>query len=69
MFRASLCPSSGAYQLQHQPLVYLRNVVIAVLLVVVGPAGPTSTAITCTDLKTLNLNLKFYCNKSTNIPD
>jgi hypothetical protein len=45
MFRASLCQSSGAYQLQQQqqPLVYLRNVVIAVLLVVVGPAGPTTT--------------------------
>jgi hypothetical protein len=27
MFRASLCPSPGAYQLQQQPLVYLRNVV------------------------------------------
>jgi hypothetical protein len=37
MFRASLCPSSGAYQLQQQPLVYCRNVVVAVLLVVVGP--------------------------------
>ena len=40
MFRASLCPSSGAYQLQQQPLVYRRNVVVAVLLVVVGPARP-----------------------------
>jgi hypothetical protein len=39
MFRASLCPSSGAYELQQQRLVYRRNVVIAVLLVVVGPAG------------------------------
>jgi hypothetical protein len=39
MFRASLCPSSGAYQLQQQPLVYRRNVVVAVLLFVVGPAG------------------------------
>jgi hypothetical protein len=38
MFRVSLCPSSGAYQLQQQPLVYRRNVVVAVLLVVVGPA-------------------------------
>jgi len=36
MFRASLCPSSGAYQLQQQPLVYRRNVVVAVLLAVVG---------------------------------
>jgi len=39
MFRASLCPSSGAYQLQQQSLVYRRNVVVAVLLVVVGPVG------------------------------
>jgi hypothetical protein len=40
MFRASLCPSLGAYQLQQQhPLVYHRNVVVAVLLVVVGPAS------------------------------
>jgi hypothetical protein len=37
MFRASICPSSGAYQLQQQPLVYCRNVVVAVLMVVVGP--------------------------------
>jgi hypothetical protein len=37
MFRASSCPSSGAYQLQQQPLVYCRNVVVAVLLVLVGP--------------------------------
>jgi len=37
MFQASLCPSAGAYQLQQQPLVYRRNVVVAVLLVVVGP--------------------------------
>jgi hypothetical protein len=36
MFRASLCPSSGAYQLQQQPLVYHRHVVVAVLLVVVS---------------------------------
>jgi len=36
MFRAYLCPSSGACQLQQQPLVYRRNVVAAVLLVVVG---------------------------------
>jgi len=35
MFRTSSCPSSGAYQLQQQPLVYRRNVVVAVLLVVV----------------------------------
>jgi hypothetical protein len=32
MFRASLRPSSGAYQLQQQqPLVYRKNVVVAVL--------------------------------------
>jgi len=37
MFQASLCPSSGAYQLQQQPLVYRRNVVVTVLLVVFGP--------------------------------
>jgi hypothetical protein len=37
MFRASLCPSSGAYKLQQYPLIYRRNVVVAVLLVVVGP--------------------------------
>jgi hypothetical protein len=37
MFRASSCPSSGAQQLQQQPLVYRTNVVVAVLLVVVGP--------------------------------
>jgi hypothetical protein len=40
MFRASTCPSLGAYQLQQQqPLVYCRNVAGAVLLVVIGPAG------------------------------
>ena len=36
MFQASLCPSSGAYQLQQHPLVYRRNMVVAVLLVMVG---------------------------------
>ena len=45
MFRASLCPSSGAYQLQQQPLVYCRNVVVAVLLVVVGPDQPQPTTL------------------------
>ena len=44
MFRASLCQSSGAYQLKQQPLVYRRNVVVAVLLVVVGPTTINSTA-------------------------
>ena len=35
MFRASSCPSSAAYQLQQQqqPLVYRRNVVVAVVAV------------------------------------
>jgi len=37
MFWPSLCPSSGAYELQQQPLVYRRKVVVAMLLVVVGP--------------------------------
>jgi hypothetical protein len=50
MFRASLCPSSGAYQLQQQPLVYRRNVVVAVLLVVVGPASPNTTNSTVTTM-------------------
>ena len=48
MFWASLCPSSGAYQLQQQPLVHRRNVVVAVLLVVVGPTGPITTNNTAT---------------------
>jgi len=40
MFRASLCTSSGAYQLQQQqPLVYCGNVAVAVLLAVVGPVA------------------------------
>jgi len=42
MFRATSCPSSGAYQLQQQPLVYHWSVVVAVLLIVVGPTGPTT---------------------------
>jgi len=45
MFRASSCPSSGAYQLKQQPLVYRWNVVVAVLLVVVGPDRPRPTAL------------------------
>ena len=44
MFRASFCPSSGAYQLQQQPLVYRWNVVVAVLLV--GPTTANNTATT-----------------------
>jgi hypothetical protein len=39
MFRAFSRPSSGAQQLQYQPLVYRWNVVVAVLLVVFGPTG------------------------------
>jgi hypothetical protein len=42
MFRESLCPSSGAYQMKQQPLVYRRNVVVAVLLFELWPAGPTT---------------------------
>jgi hypothetical protein len=45
MFRASLYPSSEAYQLQQQPLVYRWNVVVAVLLFVVGPVVPRPTAL------------------------
>jgi hypothetical protein len=40
MFRAFLYPSSGAYHLQQQALVYRRNVVVAVLLAVVETPGP-----------------------------
>jgi hypothetical protein len=45
MFWASSCPSSGAYQLQQQPLVYRWNVVVAALLVVVGLDQPRPTAL------------------------
>jgi len=48
MFWASLCPSSRAYQLQQQTLVYRGNVVVAVLLVVFWLAGPTTTNSTAT---------------------
>jgi hypothetical protein len=49
MFWAFSCPSSGTYQLQQQqPLVYRWNVMVAVLLVVVGPVGPTTTNSTAT---------------------
>ena len=45
MFRASSCPSSGAYQpQQQQPLVYRRNVVVAMLLAVVGSVVRTDRA-------------------------
>jgi hypothetical protein len=44
MFLASLCPSSGAYLLQQQLLVYRWNVVVAVLLAVaVATANNTAT--------------------------
>jgi hypothetical protein len=36
-----LMPISGAYQLHQQPLVYRRDVVVAVLLAVVGPVVTT----------------------------
>jgi hypothetical protein len=45
MFRAFSCLSSGAHQLQQQLLFYLRNVVVAVLLVVVGPDRPRPTTL------------------------
>jgi hypothetical protein len=49
MFRASLFPSSGTYQLQQQQsLVYRRNVAVTVLLAVVGPVGPTTANNTAT---------------------
>jgi len=40
MLRASSCPSPGAYKLRQPPLFYRWNVVLAVLLVVVGPDRP-----------------------------
>jgi hypothetical protein len=42
MFRVSLCPSSGAYQLQQRHLVHRKNVVVAVLL---GADRPRPTAL------------------------
>ena len=60
MFRASSCPSSGAYKLQQQPLVYCRNVVVAVLLVVVGPTGLLRQIILESKDITLGLNAKFF---------
>jgi len=38
-----LMPIIRSLSLQRQPLVYRRNMMVAVLLVVVGPAGPTTT--------------------------
>ena len=47
MFQASYDHHQELQQLQLQPLVYRRSLVIAVLLVVVG-AGPTTTNSTAT---------------------
>ena len=61
MFRASLCPSSGAYQLQQQPLVYRRNVVVAVLLAVVGPTGPEAAAAAVDRLLMMGIRMPETC--------
>ena len=45
MFRASSCPTSGAYQLQQQPLLYRRNVVVAVLLGSYGKPEAAAAAV------------------------
>jgi hypothetical protein len=42
MFWASSCSSSGAYQLQQQPLVYRWNVVVTVLLAGLDRPRPTA---------------------------
>jgi predicted ABC-type exoprotein transport system permease subunit len=58
MFPASSRPPSGAYQLQQQPLVYRWNVVVAVLLVVVGPDErhiSVSSFVVIRNIKILNL--------------
>ena len=75
-FRASSCPSSGVYQLQQQPLVYRRNVVVAVLLAVVGPGEPTTANSTVTTTGSENTYISFlgfvcpriftHSNESTN---
>jgi hypothetical protein len=54
IFRESSCPWSGAYKLQSPPLVYHWNVVVAVLLVVVGPVvrpRPTTLLPPCSNGK------------------
>jgi hypothetical protein len=61
MFRASLCPSSGACELQQQPLVYRRNVVVAVLLAVVGPVRPTTANSTATTTLRMYLVIYVFC--------
>jgi len=63
MFRASLCPSSGAYQLQQQqqPLAYLGNVVVAVLLVVVGPTGKPEATATIDRLLMMGIKMPEKC--------
>jgi len=45
MFRASLRLSLRAQQLQYPSLVYRWNVVVAMLLVVVGPDRPRPTTL------------------------
>jgi len=44
MVRASLCPSSGAYQLQQQPLIYRRNEVVAVLMPIIRSLSTAAAA-------------------------
>jgi len=61
MFRASLCPSSGAYQLQQQPLFYRRNVVVAVLLAVVGPVGKPEAAAAVDRLLVMGIRMPETC--------
>jgi hypothetical protein len=43
MFRAPQRPSSGAYNCINNLWFYRSSVLVAVLLVVNGPAGPTTT--------------------------
>jgi len=45
MFRTCLCPSSGAYQRQQQPLVYRWNVDGSSAVGRVGPDQPRPTAL------------------------
>jgi hypothetical protein len=61
MFRASSCPSSGAYQLQQQPLVYSRNVVVAVLLVEVGPVVCRDKELSRNHINPLKAELNPIC--------
>jgi hypothetical protein len=63
MFRASLCPSSGDYQLQQQTLVYRRNVVVAVLLSVLPPRsyGKPETAAALDRLLMMGIRIPETC--------